>query len=367
MKFFVEKSLLSNELKLFQGIFEKSTLMEILQNIKITAIENNVLELIATDLEISLTSSIEVKVEEPGSITVNGKKIYDLISKMPDGIVEIVENNDLQLMITNKEKTSKYKLPGLNSTDYPKLPEFDFENSITLPLDKFSSMIDKNYYIISPEMKYNLNGALLTIGKNIIEMAATDSHRLSYTYFNWELNIDEQKDLMISRKALMELLKIGNKGELHFGYDKNNLFFKYNNRILSSRILDQKFPNYKAVIPDQITSKAVVNRELLLQTIRRILVFETRDRGVRFNFYKNKLILERRTPEMGEGIDEIGIKYDGNELSVAFNGNFILDFLAHIDSEEINIDIVNSETAFVFKPLPEDEINYIYVIMPINI
>lgn len=150
MKIFVEKSTFSNELRLFQGIFEKKTLMDILQNIMLTASANGLLEMVATDLEIGLSSVIQVDIREPGSFTVNGKDFYDLISKMPEGIVEISENNDLQIIINNEKKTSKYKLLGLQSSDYPQLPTSDFSSAIEVSMKKLSHMIYKNYYIISP-------------------------------------------------------------------------------------------------------------------------------------------------------------------------------------------------------------------------
>ena len=368
MNIFVEKSLFTNELKLFQGIFEKKTLMDILQNIKITAHENGILELVATDLEIGLTSTVSVDVKEPGTCTVNGRDLYDLISRMPDEMIEISENNDLQIVITNQKKTSKYKLLGLQSSDYPQLPVSDFSSSIKLFLQKLNSMINKNYYIVSPEMKFNLGGALMTVSEDKIEMAATDGHRLAYSYYENNSGISDLLEFIISRKTLLELLKIGSEGELGFSYDKNNLFFKYKNRILSSRIIDQKFPNYKAVIPEKTTFKTVVNTDDLLQTLRRVLVFKTRNNGVVFKFSKNKLILERSTREKGEAHDELDIEYDGKSFDVAFNGNFIIDFLTHIESKEIQISMNDNESSFVFEPSHDElGINFQYVVMPLNI
>jgi DNA polymerase-3 subunit beta len=367
MKIFVEKSSFANELKLFQGIFEKKTLMDILQNIKVTALENGVLELVATDLEIGLSTSIEVDVKEPGTFTVNGKDFYDLMSRMPEGTVEISENNDLQIIISNQTKTSKYKLLGLQSSDYPQLPFSDFSDPIIISMKKLSSMINKNYYIISPEMKFNLGGALLNIYENKVEMAATDGHRLSYSNYDYDTSVSETLAFIISRKTLLELLKLCDDGDLEFMHDKNNLFFKHKNRILSSRIIDQKFPNYKAVIPEKTEFQAVLSTEELLNTLRRILVFKTRNNGVVFRFQENKLILERTTPEKGEAHDEIDIKYSGKSCDVAFNGNFIIDFLTHIESADIQIGINDSESSFIFKPRDKLEVNYIYVVMPLNI
>jgi DNA polymerase-3 subunit beta len=365
----VEKSHFANELKLFQGIFEKKSLKDILENIKLTASEDGTLELVATDLEIGLLSTINVTVNEPGTFTVNGRDLYELISKMPEGNVEISENNDLQIFITNERKTSKYKLLGLQSSDYPLLPEGDFETSINISVNKISSIINKSYYIISPEMKFSLGGALMGISENKFEMAATDSHRLAY--LSYEDNFDVNEDslsFIVSRKTLLELLKICEEGNIQFAFDKNNLFFKYKNRILSSRIIDQKFPNYKAVIPENTEIETVVNKELLLQTLRRVLIFKTRNNGVVFNFDNNKLILERTTPEKGEAHDEIDIDFNSTPVKVAFNGNFVIDFLSHIESEEVKICIIDQDSSFIFKPVNiEEDVEFIYVVMPLNL
>lgn len=368
MNIFVEKSQFSDELKLFQGIFEKKTLMDILQNIKLTAHDNGILELVATDLEIGLSSTLSVNIKEPGSFTVSGRDLYDLISKMPEGNVEISEKNDLQILITNEAKTSKYKLLGLQSSDYPKLPESDFSTAIDITMKKLTSMINKNYFIVSPEMKFNLGGALLSISNEKIEMAATDGHRLSYSSYEGNLGVSDPLEFIISRKTLLELLKIGDSGDIQFSYDKNNIFFKYRNKILSSRIIDQKFPNYKAVIPEKTEFKAVIGTSQLLQTLRRVLIFKTRNNGVAFKFSDNKLILERITPDKGEAHDELDITYQGKPISVAFNGNFIIDFLTHIESEEFEIHMNDKESSFVFKPTENSQdIHFEYVVMPLNI
>jgi DNA polymerase-3 subunit beta len=377
MNIIVDKSYFTNELRLFQGIFEKKSLKDILENIKLTANQDGTLELVATDLEIGLLSTIPVTVNEPGTFTVNGKDLYELISRMPEGLVEIHENNDLQIFVTNEKKTSKYKLLGLQSSDYPLLPQGDFSSAVNISVKKLASIINKCYYIISPEMKFSLGGALMTISPGKLELAATDSHRLAYLYYDAEFEIPgtagtETLSFIVSRKTLLEMLKICEEGEIHFTFDKNNLFFKHKNKVLSSRIIDQKFPNYKAVIPDRTEVETTVNRDELLQVIRRILIFKTRNNGVVFNFADNRLIMERTTPEKGEGHDEIDIQYNAKPVKVAFNGNFIMDFLSHVETENIQINIIDQDSSFIFKPVigtepREEDVEFIYVVMPLNI
>jgi DNA polymerase-3 subunit beta len=367
MKFFVEKNQFSYELRLFQGIFEKKSLMDILQNIKFSLTDDGVLSMMATDLEIGLKSEINVDIVEKGSFTLNGKDIYDLISKMPEGIIEVSENNDMQVRISNQDKTCQYVLLGLQASDYPDMPKSDFVRSISIPLDVLNSFIYKNYYIISPEIKFNLGGALFKISENLLEMVSTDGHRLAYSYYSPKVSFPNDFDFIISRKTLLEINKLGDKGDLILDFDSNNLFFKHNNHELSSRIIDQKFPNYKTVIPTESKYSIQINKENLQSSLKRSLIFKTRNNGIFFKFNNMNLILERVTPEKGESRDEIPIDYTGPNVEVAFNGMYIIDFLNHCDVDEILIEMNDAESSFIFRPKIQADVGYTYVVMPLHI
>ena len=367
MKFFVEKNLFSNELKLFQGIFEKKSLIEILQNIKFTLSADGILTMVATDLEIGMKSELSVQTVDPGSFTINGKDLYDLISKMPEGIVEISERNDMNIFISNEEKTCQYLLLGLQASDYPEIPSSSFENPVVLPMEVISNFIYKNYFVLSPDIKFNLGGALFKISGNLLEMVATDGHRLSYTFYPSNDSFFQEKEFIISRKTLLEINKFGETGSLMMDFDNNNLFFKSGIHELSARIIDQKFPNYKSVIPGETKYKATFQKEDLLSSIRRSLIYKTRNNSIFFKFYREKLSLERVTPEKGESRDDVAIEYDGPDIAVAFNGGYVFDFLSHCSSEEIEIAMNDADSSFVFRPKQQDEVNFTYVVMPLNI
>jgi len=367
MKVFVEKSRLETELRLFQGIFERKTVMEILQNIKVTAFAGGALELVATDLEIGLSANLSLEVAEAGAFTVNGKDLYELVARMPDGRIEISEDNDLQVVVANERRTIKYKLPAQAAAKYPQLPTSDFSTAVKIPLTDFASLIEATHYVISPELKFNIGGALMSISKNRLELAATDGHRLAYSFCMADFSSEEPIDYIVSRKTLLELLKIGSDGELEFAFDKNNLFFRYKNKVLSSRIIDQKFPNYKAVIPDHSDGVALADREELQSMLRRILVFKARSPGVIFKFSPGRLVLERSTPEKGEGYDEMAVEYDGKPVTVGFNGAFILDFLAHTTGDKVSFAMTDGESAFLLRPQTEGAVKLLYIVMPFNV
>lgn len=366
MKIIVEKSRIESELRLFQGIFERKPSKEILQNVKITASEPNLVEMVGTDLEVGLTSTFMAEVQGNGSFTIKGKDFFDLISKMADGKITIEEDNDLQVVISNEKGTSKYKMKALPVSEYPPLPQANFEGAMVLPVKEISRMVNYSYFVISPDLKFNLSGALLAISKNKIEMAATDAHRLSYSVVNVSLEADEIFETIVSKKSMLEIIKLGDSGELLFSYDPNNLFFKLNNRVLCCRVIDQKFPNFRQAIPENFESAVVIDRELLLQTIKRIMVFKTNDYRVEFQISKGKVVLHKSSYERGEGYDEIEAELEGRAITVGFNGNFIIDFLTHIESDKIKIEYNDGESAFQLKPSGHQEVAFQYILMPLN-
>ena len=198
-------------------------------------------------------------------------------------------------------------------------------------------------------------------------MVSTDGHRLSYTHFTLGSNFRIEKEFIISRKTLMEINKFGESGTLYLDFDNNNLFFKNGNHELSARIIDQKFPNYKSVIPNETHFTAVLKKEDLLSSLRRSLIFKTRNNGIYFKFTSSSLILERVTPEKGESRDEVPIHFNGPDMDVAFNGGYIIDFLNHCHCEEIEIAMNDSESSYIFRPKIQEDVNYTYVVMPLNL
>ena len=249
MKYSVVKDQILEELQLLQGIVEKRNTMPILANILMEARPDRV-ELTGTDLEVGLRTSFEAGVEEEGSITVSGKKIFEIVKSLPEKCdINFKENDDLMLEISAAK--SHFKILCLPKEDYPQVPDPKFEKKIILPMDKFRDMIDRVYYAIAQEQRYYLNGALMILKNNAMELVSTDGHRLSHTAAAMEgLNIDRDIRVIVAKKTLGELRKIVD-GQLEFDSDDNNLFFKANNRTLISRIIESKFPNFEAVIPKE--------------------------------------------------------------------------------------------------------------------
>jgi DNA polymerase-3 subunit beta len=366
MKFSVIKEIILDELQLLQGILEKRNTMPILANILMNVTENKV-ELTGTDLEVGLKTHFEAKTEEVGTITVSGKKIFEIVKSLPDEqIIAFRENEDLMMEISAGK--SEFKILCLPKEDYPQVPEAKFEKKIVLPLDKLKEMIDRVYYAIAQEQRYYLNGALLILKKNTMELVSTDGHRLSYTAaFIEDLAPQEDVRVIVAKKTLGELRKMTNE-KAEFDYDENNLFFKVGNRMLISRVIESKFPNFETVIPKDNPHILHLAKEEFTQAIRRVSLLSTeRSKGVKFYIEKNILKLFSSNPEIGEARDNLEVEYKGPDLEIGFNSQYFLDFLLSVNSERIRLELKDENSAAIVRPEPEEDIKYTYILMPMKI
>ncbi len=366
MKFSINKEDMLRELQLLQGIVEKRNTMPILANVLVKVTESEV-ELIGTDLEVGLKTHFPAQIEGTGSITISGKKLFEIVRSLAEEQqVVFNEGKDLMMEITSGE--SEFKVLCLPKEDYPQMAEPKFEKNIVLPLEKFKEMIDRVYYAITQEQRYYLNGALMLLRDDQMELVSTDGHRLAYTSLAVEgLKRENEIKAIVSKKTLNELRKFEDE-TVEFDLDENNLFFRVRNRTLISRIIEGKFPNYEAVIPKENPEALEISREKITDAIRRVSLLSTeRSKGIRFNIEPNQIKLYSSNPEIGEARDKVNVDYSGSEMEIGFNSQYLLDFLNAIRSEKIRFELKDENSAVLMKPATDDDIKYLYVLMPMKI
>lgn len=366
MKFSIKKEDISSELQLLQGIVEKRNTMPILANILVNARENEI-ELIGTDLEVGLKTHFPAKIEETGSVTLSGRKIFEIVKSLAESKeVTFHEKDDLTMQITSG--MSEFKVLCLPKEDYPQVPEPKFEKKIVFPLKEFQEMIDRVYFAITQEQRYYLSGALLIIKENSMELVSTDGHRLAYTAQAMkDMKVDNEIRAIVAKKTLSELRKFENES-VEFDLDESNLFFKVDNRTLISRIIEGKFPDFEAVIPKDNPNTLTVSREEITEAVRRVSLFSTeRSKGIKFFIEKKELKLFSSNPEMGEARDKVDIDYNGEKLEVGFNSQYLLDFLSTVKTDKIQFELKDSNSSVLIKPEVEEKVKYIYILMPMKL
>jgi len=365
MKFSIAKGPFLEELQVFQGIVEKRNTMPILANILMDVRANDI-EMTGTDLEVGLRTHLQAGIEREGSITVNGKKIFEIVKSLPEGAPVEVELKDATIEIRAGE--SEFKILGLAKEDYPQVPDARFEKGIALPLAGVKDSICRVFYAITQEQRYYLNGALLSLKNRQMELVSTDGHRLSYTRKSEDgLKIDKELSVIVAKKTLSEIRKLED-GAVEFDLDDNNLFFKVGPRTLISRIIESKFPNYQAVIPKDNPERLTLGREELAGAIRRVsLLSAERSKGIKFTIEKSRLRLFSSNPEIGEASDSLAAEHKGRDLEIGFNAQYLLDFLTAVESDKVVFEIKDENSAVLLRPEAEEAIATVYVLMPMKI
>ncbi|HUP62313.1 MAG TPA: DNA polymerase III subunit beta [Thermoanaerobaculia bacterium] len=376
MELTVGKADLQKELQLCQGVVEKRSTIPILSNVLLKAADGR-LQIAATDLDVTILSSCGAKIITPGGVTIEAKRLFDVVRSLPDEDVHMAlqENNSMLI----ESGTAKFRLLGLPAEDYPTLPTVNVEEGFTIPLDELKTMVAKvKFAITHEETRFQLNGALLKVQPNKMEMVATDGHRMALINFPSGITDSKGKKgsdltILIPRKALDEILRLegGEEGNVQFGVSENQLFFEAGDRRLLARMIDVNFPNYMEVISRDNDRHVMVDRERLLSTIKRIsLVANERTRAVRFDFAPGKLTVSSTNPELGDARETVPIDYAGQPFFVGLNAAYVMDFLSATDTPSVSLDLKDENSQCIGKPASTGEdlpYDYLYVVMPMRL
>jgi DNA polymerase III subunit beta len=375
MELTVGKADLQKELQLCQGVVEKRSTIPILSNVLLKAADGR-LQIAATDLDVTILSSCSARITTPGGVTIEAKRLFDIVRSLPDEDVHIAlqENNSVAI----EAGTAKFRLLGLPAEDYPTLPTVNVGEAYTLPLNELKTMVAKvKFAITHEETRFQLNGALLKVQPAKMEMVATDGHRMALINFPQGTGGGKKKGsdltILIPRKALDEILRLesGEDGNVQFGVSENQLFFEAGDRRLMARMIDVNFPNYMEVIARDNDRKVFVDRERLLATIRRIsLVANERTRAVRFDFAPGKLTVSSTNPELGDARETVPIDYAGNPFHVGLNAAYVTDFLSAVDTPSVSLDLKDENSQCIGRPASTSEdlpYDYLYVVMPMRL
>jgi DNA polymerase-3 subunit beta len=372
MELTVAKADLQKELQLCQGVVEKRSTIPILSNVLLRA-EDGRLQMAATDLDVTILSSCPARITTPGGVTIEAKRLFDIVRSLPDEDVHITLQENNSLLIDSG--TAKFRLLGLPAEDYPTLPTVNVTESYDVPLDELKTMVAKvKFAITHEETRFQLNGALLKVLPTKMEMVATDGHRMALINFPQGSN-GKAKELtiLVPRKAMEEIMRLepGENGTVRFGVSENHLFFEAAERRLLARMIDVNFPNYMEVIARDNDRKVLVDRERLLATIRRIsLVANERTRAVRFDFAPGKLTVSSTNPELGDARETVPIDYAGNPFFVGLNAAYVTDFLSAVDTQQVSLDLKDENSQCIGRPSSNDAelaYEYLYVVMPMRL
>jgi DNA polymerase-3 subunit beta len=349
--------------------------MPILSNILIEA-KQEVVEIVATDLEIGMRGLYKATVEKPGGVTVSARKLYEIIKELAVSEIEITSGDNNWTTI--QAGKSQFKIVGLPSTDYPALPTIEREGLIPLAGAGFLELIRKTLFAAGDnDARYILNGLLVTLitseKKTILRLVGTDGHRLAVAEQEvgkaGAKGAPQEIKAIIPKKAAHEmqrLLEEGGEGEPLIGFTKNLMIFRKSGLLLTSRLMEGNYPNYQQVIPKESGGKIGVNRSELESALRRVSVL-SRDKAsaVKVSFASGQMTLFSSNPDFGEATEELAARYEGEALNTGFNARYLLDVLGVMDGETISLQMDNPLSPCLIQE--SDSPGFKCVVMPIKI
>lgn len=361
MKFGSTKEELLKVVQTVQSAINSKSTLPILSNILIETTETGT-TLTATDFDIGIISTSPIKAQVPGSITIPAKKFLDIIKELPENEiigVSVKKNN----LINIECGKSLFKMMGLPKEEFPQPPEFKNKEFIVIAQKKLKKMICMTEFAVSnDEVRYVLNGTLFTIKPSYIRLVATDGRCLAMIEEKVQLPKTLERKFIVPEKAINEVKKIlGDEGDVKIFYSDNQVLFDVGHTKLVSRLIEGEFPNYEKVIPEEVKSKININKNAFLSALKRVSLFTTPESMVvKIETAKDKIVISKASPSLGEAREELDVEYKGKELAIGFNPGYIIDLLKNTDQETIAFELVDPDKPGVVRVGSE----YVYVVMP---
>jgi DNA polymerase-3 subunit beta len=372
MEFTVGKSDLVRELSLSQGVVEKKTTIPILSNVLLEAAGDRV-TLTATDLELGIRCSCPARVKKEGAGTVPARKLLDYMRLLPEGDVNMKFLENHWASITAGR--SRTRIAGMSRESFPELPQMP-ETIAEVPIKTLTSMIGRTSFAISmEESRFTLNGALLLMRPEGLTMVATDGHRLAFVQAAQSESgtTDKPFRALIPRKAMGELVKLGDDAgegaKAVIAGDDNHLFFQVGHRLLITRKLTGNFPDYERVLPKDHQLTARLQKGEIRSAIERVSQFaDERSRAIRVQFTNGEVKVFSSSVETGESEESVPSEYQGPDIEIGFNAQYLLDFLRAIPQDHVAFELKDQKSAGEMRPAGDNIADqYRYVVMPMRI
>lgn len=368
MRFIVSTSTLLKHLQIVNGASSSSTVLPILENF-LFEIKDGLLTISATDLQTSMTTSLAVESKEEGRVAVPSKILLDTLKTLPDQpITFIIDDNNFAIEISAGD--GKYKLSGENADDFPKIPVVDNASSLNMPASVLSEAITKTIFAVSnDELRPAMTGVFCQLSPQNITFVATDAHKL-VRYTRNDCKADKASSFILPKKALTLLKSALPNSDVNVAIDYNatSAFFKFDNINLVCRLIDERYPDYEAVIPANNPNKLIIDRALFLNTLRRVVIFANKTtHQVRLKINGSELNISSEDLDFAnEAHERLSCQYDGEDLEIGFNARFLIEMLNNLNGEEVTLELSTPNRAGLLIPQTNDENeNVLMLVMPV--
>ncbi|UCF57231.1 MAG: DNA polymerase III subunit beta [Deltaproteobacteria bacterium] len=371
MEIKVDRDELHRAISRVQSIIEKRSNMPILSMILLSA-ENSGINISATDLEISFQQKVSAEVINPGSITISGRKLFEILKESKRSKIHIKEKENNWVFISDED--ARFNLACLPPDEYPIFVEPEGVVTVDIDADILREMINKTIYSVTlEEAGFKLSGVftekVALKGETFLRMVSTDGHRLSM--IDKEIKDVEQLKMnggvMIPKKGILELSKLASEGgSIQLGFKQNNCVVRKEDILLVIRLLESKFPDYNAVIPQKSKHYVKINRVSLLDGMKKMIILSNESyRGVKITLNENNLELVSINPDLGDAQENLEVEYKDERLEVGFNARYFIDVLQAMDSETVELGLIDNSSPCLIEG--DGDRGFLGLVMPMRL
>ncbi len=349
------------------SILDRKHTQPILSNL-LLELENEQILIIATDLELELTSSLKLNSDENGVLAIPARKLFDICRALPPQSKLKISKTDNQVKITSGK--SRFMLSTLPAKDFPKMIEDDLHRSLEVDrVDLINLFSNTSFAMASQDVRYYLNGLLVEITQNGIRTVATDGHRLALADVAFANKDAVDVSMIIPRKGVLELLKLlaaSDDKTVHLSIGNNGIGVTVGSQIMKIKLLEGNFPDYKRVIPKESNNFMLANREELKSVLTRTSILSNEKfRGIRLTLNENSVKAIAHNPEKEEAEEDLEVNYTGDDLEVGFNVAYLLDVLGILKCESVRLDVIDANSSCLITDPEQPSAKY--VVMPMRL
>lgn len=370
MKFIISSSTLLKQLQNISGVLSSNHSLQILEDFLFDVAEGEI-TVYASDLDNTVSVRIQAEAKEPGRVAIPAKMLLDSLKSFPDQPLTFNINPE-NFGIEISSGYGKYKLTGHDPVEYPKIPELEDATQFSVDSSVLFSGINKTIFATgNDDLRPMMSGVFMQIGNDHLTMVATDSHRL-VRYRRTDVKSDSEASFILPKKPL-NLLKnlLGYiDAEVLIQFNSKNASFTFENVRLICRLIEGRYPNYEAVIPKENPYRLTMQREDLMNSIRRVAIFSSKSTNqVKLNIQGSELQLSAEDLDYSNSAAErLSCQYEGEDMEIAFNSKFITEMLSNLDTERINLNMSAPNRAGILLPdadvMDKDE-DLLMLVMPV--
>lgn len=368
MKFIVSSTQLLKQLQVLGGVINSNNTLPILDNF-LFDLTSDRLKISASDLETTMSTSIEVEADEPGSIAVPARLLLDTLKTFPEQPLTFVveENNTIEI----SSDSGKYALAYADGTEFPKAVELEAPSSTTISGDILATAINKTIFASgNDDLRPVMSGVFFQFSPENLTFVATDAHKL-VKYVRSDVSASEVAEFIMPKKPLTLLKSIlaGYDDAVTVEYNESNAKFTFGESVLICRLIDGKYPNYEAVIPKENPNKLTLERSTFLNSVRRVSIFSSKTtHQIRLKIAGTSLNISAEDLDFSNKADErLQCNYEGDDMQIGFNSRFLSEMLSNLNSNEVLLEMSLPNRAGILTPIDglEDGENITMLVMPV--